>query len=165
MAAALAVGLFTFGTAAAQDGMKMKMGEMGMGNMPKDGHQAMMMAYHENAVAFAKIIWALSSDGKIQDVDLARTAFAELKRSVGKMDEVHQIHMTKMGKMSPEMLEKMKPMMEKLNAEKALTMGHIDAIEKALRAAAPNSGDVEMHSAALVMQFEKMKMPSDKMKM
>ena len=72
--------------------------------------------------------------------------------------------MSKMGKMDAAMTEKMKPMMDKMNAEKTAVMVHIMALEKALQANSPNAQEVEMHSAALVMQFEKMKMP-DKMKM
>ncbi len=147
----------------AQDS-KMDMKMMDMTEMMKSPHKTVMMAYRQNALSFARVLWDLSSDGKIEDVDLARNAFAELKRSMEKMDEIHKSKMIKMDKMSPEMTEKMKPMMEKMNAEKAAVMVHINALEKALQANSPNAQEVEMHSAALVMQFEKMKMPV-KMKM
>ena len=157
--------LLSFGSIAAQDNKMMKMGEMDMAEMMKNPHHVVMMAYRQNAVTFAKVLWELSSDGKIQDVDLARNTFTELKRSMEKMEEIHQLQMSKMGKMSAEMMEKMKPMMEKMEAEKAAVMVHINALEKALKSNSPNSQDVEMHAAALIMKFEKMKMPGEKMKM
>ncbi len=162
---AIIVVLLSVGSIAAQDNKMMKMGEMDMAEMMKNPHHVVMMAYRQNAVTFARVLWDLSSDGKIQDVDLARNAFAELKRSMEKMDEIHKSQMSKMGKMSPEMMEKMKPMMEKMAAEKVAVLVHINALEKALQSNSPNSQEVEMHSAALVMKFEKMKMPGEKMKM
>ena len=141
----------------AQDS-KIDMKMMDMTEMMKSPHQTVMMAYRQNALSFARVLWDLSSDGKIEDVDLARNAFAELKRSMEKMDEIHKSQMSKMGKMSPEMMEKMA-------AEKVAVMVHINALEKALQSNSPNSQEVEMHSAALVMKFEKMKMPGEKMKM
>lgn len=141
----------------------MKMPDM-MAEMMKSPHHKLMMAYRENALSFTKVLWEMSSDGKIEDVDLARNAFAELKRSMEKMDEIHKSQMSKMGKMDAAMMEMMKPMMEKMNAEKAAAMVHIMALEKALLSNSPNAQEVEMHSATIVMQFEKMKMP-DKMKM
>ena len=142
----------------------MKMPDM-MADMMKSPHHKLMMAYRENALSFTKVLWDMSSDGKIEDVDLARNAFAELKRSMEKMDEIHKLHMSKMGKMDATMMEKMKPMMEKMDAEKAAVSGHIKALEKALQLNSPNPQEVEMHTAALILQFEKMKMPNDKMKM
>ncbi len=141
----------------------MKMPDM-MADMMKSPHHKLMMVYRENGLSFTKVLWDMSSDGKIEDVDLARNTFAELKRSMEKMDEIHKLHMSKMGKPDAAMMEMMKPMMEKMNSEKAAVMVHIMALEKALQANSPNAQEVEMHSAALVMQFEKMKMP-DKMKM
>lgn len=141
----------------------MKMPDM-MAEMMKSPHHKIMMAYRENALSFTKVLWEMSSDGKIEDVDLTRNAFAELKRSMEKMEEIHKSQMSKMGKMDAAMMEMMKPMMEKMNAEKAALMVHVTALEKALQSNSPNAMEVEMHSAAIVMQFEKMKMP-DKMKM
>ena len=57
---------------------------MDMAEMMKSPHHIVMMAYQQNAASFAKVLWDLSSDGKIQDVDSARNAFAELKRSAEK---------------------------------------------------------------------------------
>lgn len=161
--------MFSAGAAFAQEkkaGMKpMPKDKMSMNAMHKDGHHTLMMAYHHNVVAFTRALWEMSSDGTIENVDIARAAFAEIKRSMEKMDEIHRMHMAGMGKMDGAMMEQMKPMMEKMEAEKAAVKGHMKSLEDALSAATPNASEIEMHSAVLLMKLEKMGMPDKKMSM
>lgn len=155
--------LFTVGSVAAQDGKKMKMDEMDkMADMQKGAYHSMMMGHRQNVLTFAKTLRDMTKEGKLEDVELARNAFAEIKRSAEKMEELHMTHMSKM---SPEMRVKMKPMMEKMQAEKSALREHIFALEKALQADTPEVSEVEKHAAAIVGQLEKMKMPDKKMDM
>lgn len=148
---------------AAQDSKKMKKEMMmHMMAMHKSPHHTVMMAYRHNVLMFAKTLRDMAKGGKLEDVELARKAFAEIKRSMEKMDDMHQSHMSKM---SAEMSEMMKPMMEKMQAEKAIVKEHILALEKALQADAPDALEVEKHAAALVLQLEKMDKSDKKMKM
>lgn len=156
---AVAVVLLCVGVVVAQDGKKMK---MGMAEMHKSPHHAVMMAYRHNVLMFAKTLRDMAQAGKLEDVDLARTAFAEIKQSMAKMEEVHQAHM---GKMSAEKRAMMKPMMEKMQAQQALVKEHILELEKALQMVAPDAREVEKHAAALVSQLEKMDKSGKKMKM
>ncbi|MDI1240953.1 MAG: hypothetical protein PSX80_03405 [bacterium] len=170
IAVIFAVLLFSAGSIFAQPKKPMPMKPMPMQGMdmpmmPKDGHQALMMAFHHNAMAFTRALWEMSSDGSIQNVDLARAAFAEVKRSLEKMEEVHQIHKSTMGKMDPAMMEKVKPMMEKMEAEKALLKGHIQALESVMQSGTPRAHEVEMHAAAMLLRLEKMNKPEMKMPM
>lgn len=170
IAAIFSVIVFSASSMFAQQRKPMPMRPMPMDGrdmpmMPKDGHQALMMAFHHNAMAFTRALWEMSSDGSIQNVDLARAAFAEIKRSLEKMEEVHQVHKSTMGKMDPAMMEKMKPMMEKMEAEKAALKGHIQALEAAMQSAAPRAQEVEMHTAAILLRLEKMNRPEMKMPM
>jgi hypothetical protein len=165
----LAIIVLSAGGAFAQD-KKMDMkpmpkDEMKMDAMHKDGHHALMMGYHHNAVTFTRALWEISSDGKIENVDMARAAFSEVKRSIEKMDEVHKMHMATMGKMDAAMMEKMKPMMEKMEAGKAAVKGHLQALESALSANTPSAPEIEMHAATLLMKLEKMGRPDKKMEM
>jgi len=165
----VAIIVLSGGATFAQD-KKMNMkpmpkGEMDMASMHKDGHHALMMAYHHNAVAFTRALWETSSDGTIENIDMARAAFAEIKRSIEKMDEIHKMHMSTMGKMDSAMMEKMKPMMEKMEAEKAAVKGHLQALESALNSSSPSAQEIEMHAATLLMKLEKMGMPEKKMEM
>ena len=154
--------LLSVGTVFAQD-KKMEMkpmpkGEMNMDEMHKSPHHKMMMAYHHHAVAFTKLLWEISSDGKIEDVDLARNAFGEIKRSLDRMEDIHKAHMATMGKMDAAMMEKMKSMKDKMEAEKAALKGHINSLEKALQANSPNASEVEMHAAVILLRLKKMHM-------
>jgi hypothetical protein len=169
MRGVLALIVLSAAGAFAQDkkmGMKpMPKDGMNMAAMHKDGHHALMMGYHHNAVAFTRALWDVSSDGKIENIDIARAAFSEIKRSIEKMDEIHKMHMSTMGKMDAAMMEKMKPMMEKMEAQKAAVKGHLQALESALGGTTPNAQEVEMHAATLLMKLEKMGRPEKKMEM
>lgn len=63
-----------------------------------------------------------------------------------------------MGKMDTAMAEKMKPMKDKMEAEKAALKGHINSLEKALQANSPNASEVEMHAAVILLRLKKMHM-------
>ncbi len=151
--------------AQKMDMKTMPKGEMNMDEMHKDGHHALMMAYHHNAMAFTRVLWDMSADGKIEDIALARSAFAEVKRSMEKADEIHKTHMGGMDKMDAAMMEKMKPMMDKMAAENAVIMMHMSMLDKVLQASSPDAQEVAMHTAFLILKFEKMNMPEMKMEM
>ncbi len=155
--------LLSVGGVAAQDDKKMKTDGMDMmAEMQKSPHHKMMMAHRQSILTFAKTLRDMAKDGKLEDIELARNAFAEIKRSAEKMDEIQKDHMSKM---DPKMMEKMKPMMEKMQAEKAAMKEDILSLEKALQANAPDAREVERHAAAIVERMEKMKMPDMKMDM
>jgi hypothetical protein len=75
------------------------------------------------------------------------------------------MHMSMMPKMDAAMMEKMKPMMEKMEAEKAALKGHVAGLESALQGNSPNVQEIEMHTAAILLRLEKMDMPEKKMDM
>lgn len=147
------------GGIVAQDAKTTK---MDMAEMHKSPHHLVMMAYRQNVLSFAGVLRDMTKAGKLEDVELARNAFAEIKHSMEKMDGIHQAHMSKM---SAETSEKMKPMMEKMQADKTAVKEHILALEKALQANAPDALEVQKHAAALVLQLEKMDKSEMKMKM
>lgn len=164
----LLVVLLGVGVVAAQDAKQMEKDKMkkdmmmDMDAMKSGPHHSVMMAYKQNVLTFAKALRDMSKGGKLADIDLARNAFAEIKQSMEKMEAIHQSHMSKM---SPEMREKMKPMMEKMQTDQAAVKEHILALEKALQADSPDALAVEKHAAALVSQLEKMSMSDKKMEM
>lgn len=167
IAAIVTMTLLSVGSDFAQD-KKMDMkpmpkGPMDMAQMNKDGHRNLMMAYHRNAAAFTRALWEMSSDGRIENVEMARAAYAEIQRSVQKMDEIHRMHMSTMK--DPAMMEKMKPMMDKMEAEKAALGARVNALGAALQGSSPNAQDVEMNAAALLMRLQKMHMPEGPMNM
>ncbi len=147
------------------DMSKMPKGEMNMMEMHKDGHHALMMAHQRNAMSFSRVLWEMTSDGKIENVEAARAAFAEIMHCMDKMDDIHKMHMAGMAKMDAAMMEKMKPMMEKMQAEKAVMKMHMMMLGKALQASTPDAQEVSMHAAWILLKLEKMNMPEKKMEM
>ena len=163
IAAAIVAVLLSVGGVFAQGDKTMKKGGMDMmAEMQKSPHHSMMMAHRQNVLAFAKTLREMAQGGKLEDVELARSAFAEIKRGMEKMEEIHQSHT---GKMNAEMRDKMKPMMENMQAQHTAVREHIIALERALQAGAPAAREVEKHAAALIAQLEKMGMSEKKMEM
>ncbi len=146
---------------------KMPNGEMKMNmmEMHQDGHNMLMMAHRQSATAFTRVLWDMTSDGKIEDVAAARAAFSEIEHCMDKMDDIHKIHMAGMAKMDAAMMEKMKPMMEKMQAEQAAMKMHMMMLGKALQASSPDAQEVSMHAAWMLLKLEKMKMREMKMEM
>lgn len=107
----------------------------------------------------------MSAGGTLGNVDLARTAVAEIKHSIEKAEEIHAAHMATMGKMDAASMDKMKPMMDKMEADKAEIKSQVQALDTALQAAAPDAAAVNTHAAALLEKVEMMKPPEKKMKM
>ncbi|MEP6847258.1 MAG: hypothetical protein ABI999_00250 [Acidobacteriota bacterium] len=147
------------------DMSRMPKGEMNMMEMHKDGHNLLMMAHERSAKEFTRVLWEMTSDGKIEDVAMARAAFAEIGHCMEKIDEAHKMHMARMSKMDAAMTEKMKPMMEKMDAEKTAIEIHMTMLGKALDSKSPDPQQVSMHAAWLLLKFEKMSMPEKKMEM
>ena len=154
-------GSVIFGQDKKMDKMNMP-DKMMMAEMMKSPHHAMMTAYKQNVVNFAAALRDMAGDSKTFDRDLARTALAEIKRGAEMMDGIHQKHEATM---SVAMRQKMAMMMEMMAQDQTAMKEHIVALETLLQADAPNLKDVQMHAAAIVSQFEKMKMTGDKMKM
>ena len=157
----VASGSVIFGQDKKMDKKKMQDKTM-MAEMMKSPHHAMMMAYRQNVVTFAAALRDVAADKQMFDRDFARTALTEIKRGAEMMDGIHQKHQAMM---SAEMRQKMVMMMEKMSKDQSAMKEHIVALETLLQSDAPNLKDVQMHAAAIVSQFEKMKMSDGKMKM
>ena len=156
-----ASGSVIFGQDQKMDKMNMPDKTM-MAEMMKSPHHKMMEAYKQNVVNFAAALRDLAGDAKMFDRDLARTALVEIKNGAAMIDSIHQKHEAAM---SAEMRQKMAMMMEKMSKDQTALKEHIAALETLLESDAPHLNDVQMHSAAIVSQFEKMKMSDGKMKM
>lgn len=149
--AASAVMIFlSIASVSAQDDKILKTG-VKMDAMRSGSHHSMMMAYRQTSLTFAKALLEMTRDGKFQDVEMARKSFAEIKRSLELSDQVHQAHVSKM---DAEMLESMKPMMEKMQAEKAAVNDRMLALENSLHRDAPDAKEVERLAGELVMKLD-----------
>ena len=156
-----AFGSVIFGQDKKMDKMMMP-DKMMMAEMMKSPHHQMMTAYKQNVVNFAAALRDMAGDSKMFDRDFALTALVEIKNGATMMDGIHQKHEAAM---SAEMRQKMAMMMEKMSKDQRALKEHIAALETLLQNDAPNLKDVQTHAAAIVSQFEKMKMSGGKMKM
>lgn len=162
LCAALIVGLFCAGGAAAQDVKKLDPGtmkkamkmDMDMGAMKNDPHHKLMMAYMKTMSVFAVILRDQALTPKGPDADFARAAVAELRHDLDTMESIRQKHMDAM---SPEMKAKMKMMMDMMAAGQAMVKEHVVALETAVSAERPDAKDVAMHANDLVKHFGMMK--------
>ena len=100
----------------------------------------------------------MSAGGQIEDIELARNTFAEIKRSLDRIEDIHTAHMAKMGKMDVAMTETMKPMMDKMAAESAALKMYVTMLDKLLQAKTPDVREVEMHTAVILLRLKKMDM-------
>lgn len=160
--------ILSAGTIFGQDKMEMKpmqKGDMKMEQSRPGPERMMRMAFQHNAVAFAQMLWDMSSSGKIEDVELARKAFAGLKQSLAAMDDIHNAHMAKMSKTDPAMVEKMKPMMDKMATDSATMNRYVQDLENAIKAPSPNASDVELHVSVILLRLRRMDMPERNMDM
>jgi cytochrome c556 len=134
--------------------------EMMMTEMEKSPHHQMVMAYRQTIANFANAISETAKDEKTFDIELAHTALAEIKHSAEMMGEIHRKHSAMM---NAEMMTKIKPMMEKMETEKAELSKHIAALETLLQNDKPNLKEVQTHAAAIAAQFGAIKMKGMKM--
>ncbi|MHB1069913.1 MAG: hypothetical protein ACYC1W_08625 [Gemmatimonadaceae bacterium] len=128
-----------------QAGMKAMKGMSGMVSQP---HHVLAMAYRTNLETFARALHGPVTQSKTVDVDLARPAVAEMRRSFDQMRQHHQAQMTTMGD---------KPMGDKPMGDKPMgnkPMGGMMMGDKMMgdKTKPPMSGtmqDMESHLAAL----------------
>jgi len=152
----LAIILVTAGVGFGQDG---KMGTATTGKAKVVGAHDLVVAHERNAQAFTKLLLEMASGGNIADVGLARSAFAEIKRSVAKMDEIRSGHIAKM---DAAMREKMKPMLDGMAATSAALNSQIDALDTVLKSDTPAATAVEAPAAALLLRLNALLAPEEK---
>jgi hypothetical protein len=163
-----------------QAGMKEMKGISGMESQP---HHVLAMAYRANLETFARALMASSTKSKAVDVDLARPAVAEMRRSFDQMRQHHQAQMTTMGDkpmgnkpkgnkpmggmmMGDKMMgDKMmgdttKPQMsgsmQDMQSHLAALDEHLTALESALHVGTPDAKVVSAHTTEILKQCDKM---------
>ena len=108
----------------------------------------------------------MTKSGTMADAASARGAFAEIKRSVAKMDEIKVAHMAAMSaEMRAKVARMMSQMKPEMDADKAAVKEHLDALETALQMDMPEARVVGKHANELVYQLEKMSAYEKKMTM
>ena len=158
---AIIVVLFCVGGIAAQGAKKMGGDAKMMAEMKKSPHHKLMMAYMTTMSHFSKMLCDQALTPMGPDAEFARATVAELRHDLDSMEALKKKHMDAM---SPEMMAKMKTMMEKMDKGQAMVREHVAALEAAVKTDKPDAKVVAMHSNDLVKHFAMMMKPGPKAK-
>ena len=127
---------------------KPAMGKMEMSHdhmmMATEPHHVLAMAYHENLAAFAKALHEQAASAGPLNIDFARTAVSEMRRSFDQMKQHHQEHMEGMSakmhaKMDAKMDAKMSGMVEKMQTHQADMNTQLTALEQEINSSSPDA--------------------------
>lgn len=125
------------------DKMDMSHDKMGMSHdqmkMASEPHHVLAMAYHQNLAAFSKALHEQTMNAGPLNLEFARAAVSEMRRSFDQMKQHHQEHMKGM---SADKHAKMTGMMEKMGSGQAEMNTQITDLEQELRAATPDAKKV-----------------------
>lgn len=134
----------------------------GMTAMPMGPHHALAMAYRDNLTTFARALQGDVTRSKAVDLDLARPAVAEMRRSFDQMQTHHQAQMSTM---SDQMKAPMMAMMQDMEKHLKAVGDHLAGLEADMKASTPDPVKVSEHTAAILTQCHgMMKMPAKGMR-
>jgi polyhydroxyalkanoate synthesis regulator phasin len=125
---------------------------MGM-DMAHEPHHVLAMAYHRNLATFAKALHDQTAGASSVNVEFARTAVAEMRRS---FDQMKQQHQACMQAMSPEMQTKMKDKMQQMEPHQNQLNEKLTALEQEVQAAVPDPKKVSTLASNVLTQLDAM---------
>jgi cytochrome c556 len=129
-----------------QEGMK---GKQGMSGMMEGPHHVLAMAYRDNLATFARALREQVTQSKTVNLDLARPAVAEMRRSFDQMKQHHQAQMTMMGDQTK---PAMSGMMQQMETRLAAISDHLTALESEVNASTPEAKKVSEHTTEILKQ-------------
>ncbi len=138
-----------------QEGMK------GMSDMIVGPHHVLAMAYRDNLATFARALRGQDTQSKTVDLDLARPAVAEMRRSFDQMQQHHQAQMTMMGDRAR---PPMPPTMQNMKTHLTALGEHLTALESEVNASTPDARKVSEHTTEILKQCAAMSAMSAKAK-
>ena len=114
--------------------------------MANDTHHILAMAYHQNLTTFAKALHEHTAGASSVNVDFARAAVTEMRRSFDQMKQHHDEHMKTM---SADMHTKMSGMMQKMETHQSELNTQLTALEQEVRSATPDPKKVSTLAASI----------------
>ncbi len=124
-----------------------------MMEMAKDPHHILAMAYHQNLAAFARALHQQTVKVGSVNVEFARAATTEMRRSFDQMNRHHQDHMRAM---SAEMHTKMADMMKQMETHHSELSAQLTALEQAVEATTPDAQKVTALAASVNSHLDAM---------
>lgn len=121
--------------------------------MAHEPHHVLAMAYHRNLATFAKALHEQTAGASSVNLEFARAAVAEMRRS---FDQMKQHHQACMQAMSAEMQAKMKGKMEQMEPHRNQLNDQLVALEHEVQSTTPDpkkvttlASDVLTHAEAM----------------
>lgn len=121
--------------------------------MANEPHHVLAMAYHQSLVVFAKALQNQTQKAGSVDVEFARAAVSEMRRSHGEMKQHHQGHMRTM---SAEMTATMSGMMQRRETHEAELNTRLTALEQEVQSATPDAKRVSTLAASVHSHLDAM---------
>jgi hypothetical protein len=125
-------------------------GMQGMGGM-MGPHHVLAMAYRDNLATFAKALQGQVAHSKTVDLDLARPAVAEMRRSFDQMQQHHQAQMQMM-MMGDSAKAPMAGTMQHMETHLTALGEHLTALEAEVSAGTPDPKKVSAHTSEILKQ-------------
>jgi hypothetical protein len=129
-----------------QEGMQ---GMPGMSGMMGGPHHVLAMAYRDNLATFARALQGQVTQSKTVDLDLARPAVAEMRRSFDQIQQHHQAQMTMMGDTTK---TPMSGMMQHMETHLTALAEHLTALEAEVNAGTPDPKKVSEHTTEILKE-------------
>ena len=119
----------------------------GMSGMTGGPHQVLTMAYRDNITTFGRALRGHLASSRTVNLDLARPAVAEMRRSFDQMKEHHQAQM---------MMDNTKPAMSEptqhMEAHLTAVGEHLSALESELNAGTPSPARATEHTNMILKE-------------
>ena len=147
----MALSLAAFGaiaTAAEHEGHSATSMEMA-----HEPHHVLAMAYHRNLATFAKALHEQSAGASSVNLEFARAAVAEMRRS---FDQMKQHHQACMQAMSAETQAKMNGKMEQMEPHRNQLNDQLTALEQEAQSATPDPKKVATLASDIVTHLDAM---------
>ena len=129
-----------------QDSMK---GMQSMSGMMEGPHHVLAMAYRDNLATFARALQEQVTKSKTVNLDLARPAVAEMRRSFDQMKQHHQAQMAMMGDQTK---PAMSGTMQQMESHMTALGEHLTALESEVNASTPDPKKVSEHATEILKQ-------------
>ena len=129
--------------------MKGMQGMHGMNGMMGGPHHVLAMAYRDNLATFAKALQGQVTQTKSVNLEMARPAVSEMRRSFDQIREHHQAQMKMMGDHTE---SPMPGNMKHMETHLTSLGEHLSALESEIGASMPDHKKVSEHTAEILKQ-------------
>ncbi len=143
-----------------KESMKGTKGMQGMSGMMGGPHHVLAMAYRDNLATFARTLRGQVTQSKTVNLELARPAVAEMRRSFDQIQQHHQAQMKMMGDHTESPMsgtnQQMSGTMRQMESTLTSLSDHLTALESEVNASTPDPKKVSEHTTEILKRCARM---------